>query len=66
LPTSANSASSKNKTDQNFHQHHFEDNMRQHYKTDNKADRAEAALGFVLAICIAVSIAWFLVQWWSS
>jgi hypothetical protein len=39
---------------------------RQHYKTDNKSDRAEAALGFVLAICIGVSIAWFLVQWWSS
>lgn len=40
--------------------------MRQHYKTDNAASRAESALGFVLAIVIGVGIAWLLVKWWSS
>jgi hypothetical protein len=40
--------------------------MRQHYKTDNTSSRAEAALGFILALVIGISIAWLLVKWWSS
>jgi len=40
--------------------------MRQHYKTENASSRAEAALGFALAIVIGVGIAWLLVKWWSS
>jgi uncharacterized membrane protein len=66
LLTSGNSASSKSKTDPNFHPHLFEDNMRQHYKTESTAFRAEAALGFILALVIGVSIAALLVAWWSA
>jgi ABC-type nitrate/sulfonate/bicarbonate transport system permease component len=66
LRTSGNSVSNKNKTDQNFHPHLFEDNMRQHYKTESIASRAEAALGFILALVIGVSIAALLVAWWSA
>lgn len=40
--------------------------MRQHYKTESTASRAEAALGFILALVIGVSIAALLVAWWSS
>lgn len=39
---------------------------RQHYKTDNAESRTEAALGFLLALVIGVSLAWVLVLWWSS
>lgn len=39
---------------------------RQHYKTERLSRRAEAALGFVLALVIGVGIAFALVQWWAS
>lgn len=38
---------------------------RQHYKTDS-SDRAEAALGLLLALFIGIGIAYVLVQWWSA
>lgn len=39
---------------------------RQHYKTDNAESRAEAALGFLLALVIGTGLAWLLVKWWSA
>ena len=40
--------------------------MRQHYKTENAPSRAEAVLGFLLALVIGSGLAWVLVKWWSS
>jgi ABC-type nitrate/sulfonate/bicarbonate transport system permease component len=40
--------------------------MRQHYKTESTVSRAEAALGFALAVVIGTGIAYLLISWWSS
>lgn len=40
--------------------------FRQHYKTQRLSSRAEAALGFILALVIGTGLAWLLVMWWSS
>jgi hypothetical protein len=40
--------------------------MRQHYKTESLSNRAESALGFVLALVIGIALAAALVAWWSA
>ncbi len=40
--------------------------MRQHYKPQNAPLRAEAALDYILALVIGVSLSMALVAWWSA